>query len=194
MRTIQQRLDDILPKLMNPDFMKKNGLANEDNYYIFQYIPEYEMLVRDHIAYLKQRINDDHNISFNVTEFDLYEIILSVLGKKGYLAKNFEMEQRYGSEKVYKATSHTLRLTQDDDQVIKYIREHVQSGNIIFITGVGKAFPLIRSHMILNNLFHATDHTPVILFFPGNYDGQELNLFNALKDDNYYRAFPLVAD
>jgi hypothetical protein len=36
------------------------------------------------------------------------------------------------------------------------------------------------------------DETPVVMFFPGSYDGQELRLFNTLKDDNYYRAFPLV--
>jgi hypothetical protein len=30
------------------------------------------------------------------------------------------------------------------------------------------------------------------MFYPGRYDGQSLRLFNALVDDNYYRAFSLV--
>lgn len=36
------------------------------------------------------------------------------------------------------------------------------------------------------------DNVPVVLFYPGNYDGQELVLFGEIKDDNYYRAFKLV--
>jgi len=33
---------------------------------------------------------------------------------------------------------------------------------------------------------------PLVMFFPGRYDGQTLRLFGTLKDDNYYRAFKLV--
>ncbi|BBN98180.1 DUF1788 domain-containing protein [Sporolactobacillus terrae] len=169
-------------------------MANENNYFVFSYDAKYEMLVRNHVAYLRNRINEDKSISINVVECDLYEIILSILVERGYLLKNFAMEKKSGSARVYQAITHTLRLTQSDDQVIEYIKTHVKSGDIIFITGVGKAFPFIRSHTVLNNIFKAADHCPVILFFPGTFDGQELNLFGALKDANYYRAVPLVED
>ena len=46
--------------------------------------------------------------------------------------------------------------------------------------------------IVLNNLHQAIDHVPVVLFYPGKYDGQELILFGEIKDDNYYRAFKLV--
>ena len=64
---------------------------------------------------------------------------------------------------------------------------------LIFITGVGASWPLLRSHTILNNLHPLLDKIPVVLFFPGAYDGHELKLFDTLKDDNYYRAFPLIS-
>jgi hypothetical protein len=35
-------------------------------------------------------------------------------------------------------------------------------------------------------------HTPLVLFYPGIYDGQSLRLFGTLKDKPYYRAFRLV--
>lgn len=35
-------------------------------------------------------------------------------------------------------------------------------------------------------------HTPLVMFYPGRYDGQSLCLFGKLKNDNYYRAFRLV--
>ena len=50
----------------------------------------------------------------------------------------------------------------------------------------------MRSHNILNNLHHVFDQVPVVMFFPGSYDGQTLRLFDRFTDDNYYRAFQLV--
>ena len=79
-----------------------------------------------------------------------------------------------------------------DGMIVNYIKEHTPEKAIIFITGIGKCYPIIRSHTVLNNLHLVIDKVPVILFYPGKYDGQELVLFNEIKDDNYYRAFKLV--
>ncbi|MGR5940587.1 DUF1788 domain-containing protein [Bacillus pacificus] len=72
------------------------------------------------------------------------------------------------------------------------IKEQLGNHNVVLITGVGKVYPFVRSHTILNNLQEVIDKIPVIMFFPGRYDGQSLQLFGKFKDDNYYRAFPLV--
>ena len=53
-------------------------------------------------------------------------------------------------------------------------------------TGVGKSYPLLRSHNVLNNLHQSYLRAPVVMFFPGTYNEQELILFNEIKDDNYY--------
>ncbi|NMA73233.1 MAG: DUF1788 domain-containing protein [Bacteroidales bacterium] len=191
MRTINERLDEILPKITSPSFRENRGLGNEVGYHIFDYEPEYEMIVRDQIKFLKEQINNSLS-NQRVIEFDLYEMVLEILDDKGYLEKNFIMEQKRDSEFVLNATKKSLRLTLDNDLMIKYIADRVQENDIIFITGVGKVFPIVRSHIILNNLFKAVKQIPVVLFFPGRYDGQELRLFGEIKDDNYYRAFQLV--
>ena len=128
----------------------------------------------------------------NIVEFELYEIILEILDSKGYLKKNFDMEIKRGSEQVFNATKKALRLTLDNDLVVKYISERLEGADIVFLTGIGKAWPIIRSHTILNNLHRIVEKQPLVMFFPGNYDGGTLMLFNQLKDDNYYRAFQLV--
>ena len=74
---------------------------------------------------------------------------------------------------------------------IDYIVSNTPEESIIFVTGVGKVYPLVRSHTVLNSLHQKLYKVPVIMFFPGEYTGQKLNLFNAVTDDNYYRAFPL---
>lgn len=191
MKTIRERLDEILPKITNLSFRENKGLGNEIGYHIFDYEPEYEMLVRDHVAFLKSQVNTSAS-NQRIIEFDLYEVILEILDSKGYLEKNFQMEQKKGSQFVLNATRKSLRLTLDNDLVIKYIADRVEENDIIFITGIGKAFPIIRSHVILNNLYKAVGQNPVVLFFPGRYNGQDLQLFGEIKDDNYYRAFQLV--
>jgi len=190
-KTIYQRLDEIMQRIMRESFRENTGLGNEIGYYIFDYEPRYEMLVREHVHFLKQKINDG-DYGFRIKEFDLYEIILELLETKGYLEKNFNMEQAKGSEFVFNATKKALRLTGKDDLVIQYIKDRVEKGDVVFITGVGKAWPIIRSHTVLNNLHQILDDVPVIMFFPGVYDGLELVLFEEIKDDNYYRAFKLV--
>jgi len=66
--------------------------------------------------------------------------------------------------------------------------------HIVLITGVGKVYPIIRSHTILNKLQPVIKKNPVVMMYPGRYDLNNsmcLRLFDRLGDDNYYRAFPL---
>ena len=191
MKTIYQRLDEIIPKITDKSFRENMGLGNEMGYYIFDYEPKYELLVRDHIEFIKQKISDEYS-DINIKEFDLYEIILEIMDKKGYLQKNIEMEKKKGSKYVFNAIRKSLRLTLKNDMVLDYIVNRVEPNDIVFITGVGKAWPIMRSHTVLNNLHNVVDQVPVVMFFPGEYDGLELILFNEIKDDNYYRAFQLI--
>lgn len=191
MRSIKERLDEILPRIMEPSFRESKGLGNEIGYYIFDYDPKDEMLIREHITYIKERINQDHS-NLYIREFDLYEVVLTILEKKGFLEKNFQLEEKKGSQYVLNATKKALRLTLQNDLVVQYITERVEPSDIVFLTGIGKAFPIIRSHTVLNTLQKKVDQVPVVMFFPGVYDGQELILFGEIKDDNYYRAFQLI--
>lgn len=191
MKTINERLDAIIPEITKKAFRENKGLGNEIGYYIFDYNPKHELLVRDYIDFIKQKINND-SLDLYIREFDLYEIMLELLDNKGYLKKNFDMEKTKGSPFIFNATKRALRLTEKNDLIVQYISERVQPNDIVFITGVGKAWPIIRSHTILNSLHAAIDNVPVVMFFPGSYDGLELVLFDEIKDDNYYRAFKLV--
>lgn len=70
--------------------------------------------------------------------------------------------------------------------------EEHHRGDVVLIHGVGRVYPYMRSHHILNNLQHVFDDVPVVLFYPGEYSGQSLTLFGEFQDDNYYRAFNLI--
>jgi hypothetical protein len=76
--------------------------------------------------------------------------------------------------------------------IVRHIKENTPENAIVFLVGVGKCFPIIRSHTVLNTLHQSFSKAPVVMFFPGVYNEQELILFGEIKDDNYYRAFKLV--
>lgn len=190
MKIIYERLDEILVKISDPHFRENKGLGNEVGFYIFDYSPKEEMIVRERVPSIKSMAESQH--SLNIVEIDLYDAIIEILESKGYLKKNFEMEEKRGSEFVMNATKKALRLTLDGDLLVKYIVDRTEGADIIFLTGVGKAWPIVRSHTILNNLHKEIEDVPLVMFFPGSYDGGTLMLFEELMDDNYYRAFPLV--
>ena len=181
---------DFEEKLNNIELKIKDPSLKPD-YYIFDYDPKYELEVRKEVKHLKEKINNS-NLGLEIMEFDLYEIILDILKSKGYLEKTFEFEKKKGRKIAKKAVTKMLKLSTDSNLIVKYIKERYSHDSIIFITGVGKAYPLIRSHNVLNNLSQQIDDVPVIMFFPGKYSGLDLLLFDTIKDSNFYKAEPLI--
>jgi Domain of unknown function (DUF1788) len=116
-------------------------------------------------------------------------VILKILEDRNLLQRAFDLEARKGNNDLAK----TIKPMICPEKVVEKFQELVQGNeDLIFITGVGASWPMMRSYTILNNLHPVLDRTPVVMFFPGSYDGQELRLFDTFKDDNYYRAFPLI--
>lgn len=191
MNVLAQRFDKAEQIIKKPAFRENKGLGNEVGYYIFDYPAEEELYVRERIEYI-QRKNESSTDDYKIVVFDLYEIVISILKDKGYLEKCYDIEKKKGFQKVSTAVSNLMRITSTDGLIVEYIRERTPEKAIVFLVGVGKCFPIIRSHTVLNNLHQVIDNVPVVMFYPGKYDGQELILFNEIKDDNYYRAFKLV--
>jgi hypothetical protein len=188
---LDERFDKAEEIIKKRSFRENKGLGNEVGYYIFDYPADKELFVRERIDYIKRK-NENSSDEYKVVVFDLYDITINILKEKGYLEKCYDFEKKRGFERITKAVGNMLRLTSSDSLIIKYIKENVPEKAVIFITGIGKSYPIIRSHTILNNLHQVIDNVPVVMFYPGNYDGQELVLFGEIKDDNYYRAFKLV--
>lgn len=191
MNTLEERLDKAEAMIKKPSFRKNKGLGNEVGYYVFDYPPEQELLVRERVEYIRKK-NEQSDDEYRIVVFDLYEIIIEILKEKGYLEKCYEFEKKRGFDRITKAVGNMLRITAEDSLIVNYIRERTPEKAIVFLVGIGKCYPILRSHTVLNNLHQVIDNVPVVMFYPGKYDGQELILFGEIKDDNYYRAFKLV--
>ncbi|WP_129407974.1 DUF1788 domain-containing protein [Marinitoga lauensis] len=180
---IEERLNKITKIIEDKDFSKNKGLGNEISFYIFDYDPKYEILVRYHLDKIIKNIK-----SKKIKEFNLYDMLIEMLKKENLIDVVLNMEKNEGSEELLEA----IKTFAPPDAFIEKIAEESKNTEIILITGVGQIYPFVRSHTILNKLHSVIENKPLILFYPGKYDGQKLELFNKLKDDNYYRAFPLI--
>ncbi len=191
MKTIKERLDILEEKMRAESFRKNTGLGNEVGYYVFDYEPQQELVVRSRVHDLETS-NTMLKFGYQLVVYDLYELMLQLLEEEDVLEDLKDLEDEEGTDYVFAAISDTLRFDEQDSLIINYILDNTPEDSVVFLTGVGKCFPILRSHKILNNLHQVMDHCPVVLFYPGKYNGNSLNIFNEMKEDNYYRAFPIV--
>ena len=143
------------------------------------------------ITYIKKHYKNSAD-EYKIVVFDLYDIMIETLENKKYLEKCYALEAKKGFQKISTAVANLLRVNSTEGILVKYIQERIPNKAIIFITGIGKCYPIIRSHTVLNNLHLVIDKVPVVMFYPGKFNGQTLMLFGEIKDDNYYRAIKIV--
>lgn len=187
----QDKLDAIWNRISSREFLENKGVANEVRYYVFDYEACDEQIMRQKIRDLIARNNPEID-GFQIVEYDIYKLILGILEERGYVDKCIRFEKEKGREYLYNAISKLLRLTTDKNLIVNKIVENTPENSVVFLTGIGKVYPFVRAHNVLNNLHQVFDKVPVIMFYPGNWNGQSLSLFGTIFDQNYYRAFPLI--
>lgn len=190
MSIIDDRLSLIFERLNNPKFLENQSLSNDMPYWVFDYNPEDELIVRDHLNNnLVPRFSKE---GLNFHTIDLYDVMLSMLNARNLLERTYSLEISKGFDHLKKTMDSVL----DQVKVAKYIVEHFleEQPAFIILHGVGNCFPYIKAPALLNALHGATGYTPVLMFFPGNYDGNMFETLNVIEPDPYYRAFRLVPE
>ena len=191
MADLTTRLDEMETTICKPSFRQSSGRANEVNYWIFDYPPDRELEIRERIRYMVSK-NQKSSDGFQLVVFDLYDLMIDHLESKNFLKQCMAFEQKQGMARIAAAVSKSMKISDSDSLIVRHIREHTPENAVVFLTGIGKCYPILRSHKVLNTLHQGFGQAPVVLFFPGVYDEQQLLLFGKIKDDNYYRAFRLV--
>jgi len=187
--SLTQRLNEVLPKITSSEFLSGKGLGNEIAFYIFDYPPEEELRIREYIQFLMLHI-PKHRPGLRVKHVNLFGLIIDHLKQRSLLERCFQMQKEKSDEAVEKALQSPLK----PEKLVQLFSEvaQPQDQDLVVISGVGSVWPLVRSHTLLNNLQTVMGQTPLVMFYPGRYDGQTLRLFGKIKSNNYYRAFKLI--
>lgn len=184
----ETRMELLKGKIIREDFLKARGLGNEIPFWIFDYPPEDEHFVRYSIRKIQEKLNS-HSIHF--IEIDLYELCLEIVESKISSDKINEFERNKGSDKLLKKLQIILKPENLKKEILQRVVSE-EGPELVLLTGIGKAWPLVRLHSILNNLQPVLGNTPLLAFYPGEYTNSELSLFRKFKDANYYRAFRMI--
>ena len=200
MTRLTWRLNQILPKLTSDGFLKTRGIGNEIAFYIFDYEPEDELRVRDHIQFLVAHLPKNRP-GMRVAHVNLFDFLIHYLKERNLLEKSFRLQREKGNDELLKALKgilHEEKIAQRFASIAK-----PRKNDLVLISGVGSAYPLLRSHTLLSNLHAIMGQTPLVMFYPGRYDTQTLRLFGKTgltggsaeerkQTTNYYRAFRLI--
>lgn len=186
---LNERLNKILPRVIADDFLSGRGIGNEIAFYIFDYPPEHEVRVREHLRILLEHI-PKQKPNLRVYHINLFDFVLDYLKGRNLLDRAIQKQKKDGDEALKSALVAPLHETKLASVFAEVVRPEQQ--DLVLMSGLGTAWPLLRSHVLLNNLHPIMGQTPLVMFYPGRYDGQSLRLFGKLKNKNYYRAFKLV--
>jgi hypothetical protein len=190
--SFEDRLNQIIPKITSADFLESKGLGNEIGFWIFDYPPERELEVRDFVEGTILPSLSKRLPPVQFARINLLSLVTELLSERNLLDKAIEMQQSKGDE----STLAALRSVLKEDKLAQKIASKIDisSFDLLILTGVGSVYPMLRTHTLLSALHPIMGNTPLLMFFPGKYDGLSLRLFNTLAEDHYYRAFRLVPE
>ncbi|WP_087716718.1 DUF1788 domain-containing protein [Levilactobacillus brevis] len=191
MTTTAVKIKHLREKIADPDFQENRGLSNEVSYYILAFAPHDQPMVSDEVLSMRQQLNRD-TVGVDIVEFNLYKIMWQILDEMGISDDVLTMEKEDGIGYLVEQLNNALEMTSSENLFVQYMQQRLTSDpTVVFVTGIGDIFPLIRTHKVLNTMHQVITDRPVVFFYPGTYDNLSLSMFGESKEDNYYRAFQI---
>lgn len=206
-------VDKLYEKLCSPNFQNTAQGDLFYNYFIVPYDPKKEYETRERIQWYQDNLIRPTSF-VNALHIDIFDTFCKFLdnqpfGKKypSYLRYLMEKEQKdpEGSEGV----ARSLSLLSQSDNFIKHIRDLIieHKSNVsaesalqgketeiktpyVFVSGFGNIYPYPRLSTFLNKYeeFNRTHEYKLIVFYPGQPEGNSFKLFDSFEDSHVYRA------
>lgn len=190
MSNFNERLNQILPKLTSKDVLENQGSGGEIGFWIFDYPPEEEVAMRAFLHDVVMPALDKHQPPIRAADVNLFDLVIGLLEERKLLDKAIEMQRTQGDAKTLESLRRVLK---EDKLAERLVAQHnIADLDLLLMWNVGAVYPMLRTHTLLSALHAHMRDTPLVMFYPGKYDGYSLRLFSKLKDDHYYRAFRLV--
>jgi len=191
LQQLQLRLDQVQDKLESAEFLTNKELGGEIGFYIFDYVAEHELVVREHLNILTTKLESRGELTGRrFANINLFEMVIELLKSRKLLDRSYKMQLDKGDDALFKALKGPLEQNRFSEFVVE--KADIKSCDYIILHGLGSVWPLIRGHGLLNALHAKVGNVPTVMFYPGEYDGAALKPFGRIDSNNYYRAFKLV--
>jgi hypothetical protein len=193
--TLTDRFEHAYRVMSSPRFLKMEGLGNEVPYFILSYAPSDEAGVAEERRRLMNRLRTS---GVAVCDVDLWALVCNLWQETGQWEQLLAAEPGLDKDVFGEAVGNVISPgTHLSPAIANTVAEQDPPPQVVLLFNVGRLFPLVRSHTILNTLQPLLSDMPIVLVFPGSYpqsptQGASLVLFDRMTDDDYYRAFDLL--
>jgi hypothetical protein len=171
--------------------LTNQGLGNEIGFWVFDYPPESELEMRAFLTEVIEPALAKRQPPIRFATVNVFDLAIGLLEERNLLDKALDMQQTQGDNKALESLRRVLKEDKLAERLVSQI--DVDNKDLVILTGVGAAFPILRTHTLLSALHPLMKDTPLLMLYPGQYDGYSFRLFNKLSEDHYYRAFRLVS-
>lgn len=185
MENIKERLDNLRTLIQEPEVLEGKGLSNEVNIRIFCYDASHEMMVQ----HFTSQLMTDSSLNCHLTLCDLYKIFLEICDDIDITDAIRDMEEEEGKDYLLEQLHSAIGVR---EFVEKICYEPHEKGDVLLLTGIGEVFPFMRIHNLLEALQPHFSDVPILVMYPGVFDGHHLKLFDKLQPNDYYRAFNVI--
>ncbi|WP_425004477.1 DUF1788 domain-containing protein [Mycolicibacterium sp. S3B2] len=193
--TLTARFEHAYRVMTSPRFLNMEGLGNEVPYFILPYAPSDEPALADERRRLVNRLR---TAGIAVCDIDLWALACTLWQETGQWEQLLEAEPGLTKDVFGEAVGNVISPGGYlSPAIARTVDDQDPPPQVVLLSNVGRLFPLVRSHTILNTLQPLLSNVPVVLVFPGSYrqsptQGSSLVLFDRMTDDDYYRAFDLM--
>lgn len=143
---ISERQENLYEIMSSQKFLKMQGLNNEVPFFIFPYSPQEQTEIEKMADNL---INQLSYKGIRVHKIDLYDLAISILKDAGIFNIILKNEPRLSKKQLFEDLQGAL---DPENYLVPAIVDRIKNSDtlldILFITGVGKVYPYIRSHNI----------------------------------------------
>ena len=139
-RSLNDRFLDLEDRMISVASLTRYGTANDLKFYIFDYAPKDELLIRKEVIKLKSRNPD-------IVEFDLYEMMLEIIEEEGYLEDIQRMEKDYEKDLLLREVFQPLLSVEEDDNAFleKFKTRVPDDGRSIVLISLRPPFSIIKN-------------------------------------------------
>ena len=165
------------------------GLANEVPIFIHAYDPAAEDETHRMVERLASRLRAD---GVTLATVDLFDLILEHLEQERRLQRIIDAETSMGKPRLLALLNN---LSDAKSRLIPWLLPHISGDQVrlTLLTGVGRVYPFLRTHTILEAVQPVMTQHPIVMFFPGEYvhdnNGSQLILFGSQPNPKLYRPY-----
>lgn len=182
-KILEERFQTLQRRLLDEDFLSQQRTIIP--YFLFTYDLKDEELVKKGI---QETLELELQAGQEVTQVNLYDVFETVFEEDLEAIEDLLIDE--GLDAVMDAIEPTI---DDGISIVEAFNKLAGDARIVFLTGAGTAYPFLHTSGLLKRLSVSGNARPIIVFYPGKFNGTQLSLFGKHEmTENEYQIYTIA--